>query len=244
MRRVYIKDIKELHERNYSIYDDAKTEQSALQELHDRSYYIFDEEETMELLVEYYEDFDRLAHEVSFFTLQRSNTTQTLFLKKPKAPKNRAELQKDNQSLCTKMAIAENKRKALVGEIVSMVACHIEKMNTSHIFYINVERVPFHQCNAIGRYNPLEKCFVLLQGSLLSLDVDSLFSYSEGEMQRRLFIQKNCIRKDDGFYLKKDAIFSSPSQAASYVLGWDADGNEEWMDDAGKTLGEVYGLNS
>ena len=47
MRRVYIKDIKELHERNYSIYDDAKTEQSALQELHDRSYYIFDEEDTM-----------------------------------------------------------------------------------------------------------------------------------------------------------------------------------------------------
>lgn len=244
MKRVYAKDINELHERNYSIYDDVKTEQSALQELHDRSYYIFDEEEMTELLVEYYEEFDRLAHEVSFYTLQKLNKTQDLFGEVPKVPKNRAELQKDNQSLCTKMAIAENKRKALVGEIVSMVACHIEKMNTSHIFYINVERVPFHQCNAIGRYNPLEKCFVLLQGSLLSLDVDSSFRYSEGEMQRRLFIQKNCIRKDDGFYLKKDAIFSSPSQAASYVLGRVANGKDEWIDDVGNTLGEIYHINS
>lgn len=244
MRRVYIKDIKELHERDYSIYDDAKTEQSALQELHDRSYYIFDEEETMELLVEYYEEFDRLAHEVSFYTLQKLNKTQDLFGEVPKVIDKRAEPQKGKQSVPVKIAVAENKRNILVGEIVSMVANHIKTMNTSHVFYINDDGTPFRQCNAIGRYDPLAKCFVLLQGSLLSLDVDSSYRYSVGEMQRRLFIQRNCIRKSDGFYLKKDTICSTSSQAASYVLGWDADGNEEWMDDAGKTLGEVYGLNS
>lgn len=240
MRRVYAKDIKELHERNYSIYDDAKTEQSALQELHDRSYYIFDEEETTELLVEYYEEFDRLAHEVSFYTLQKLNKTQDLFREVSRVADKRAESQKSKQSVPVKKVTAENKRKALVGEIVSMVAHHIEIMNTSHIFYINEDRTPFHQCNATGRYDPLAKCFVLLKGSLLSLDVDSSFRYSAGEMQRRIFIQKNCIKKGDGFYLKKDTICSTPSQAASFVLGKVANGKDEWIDNAGNTFGEVY----
>lgn len=243
MRRVYAKDIKELHERNYSIYDDAKTEQSALQELHDRSYYIFDEEETKELLVEYYEEFGRLAHEVSFYTLHKLNKTQDLFREVSIVADKRAESQKSKQSAPVKKVTAENKRDALVGEIVSMVAHYIEIMNTSHIFYINEDRTPFHLCNAIGRYDPLAKCFVLLKGSLLSLDVDSSFRYSAGEMQRRIFIQKNCIKKGDGFYLKKDTICSTPSQAATYVLGRFVKGKDEWIDEAGNTFGKVYPMN-
>lgn len=240
MRRVYIKDIKELHERDYSIYDDAKTEHSALQELHNRTYNIFAEEETTELLLEYYEEFDRLAHEVSFYTLQKMNKTQDLFLEVPKVTKKRLEPQKSKQSATIKKAITENKRKTLIGEIVSMVAHHIEKMSSSHIFYINENRNPICRCNAIGRYDPLAKCFVLLQGSLLSLEVDSSYRYSAGEMQRRIFVQKNCIKKCDGYHLKKDTICSTPSQAASFVLGKIASGKDVWIDDAGKTLGEVY----
>jgi hypothetical protein len=244
MRRVYAKDIKELHERNYSIYDDAKTEQSALQELHNRSYYIFDEEETTELLVEYYEEFDRLAHEVSFYSLRWLNKTQDLFLEVPKVTGKRVEPQKNEESVSVQEDIAENNRKALIGEIISMVEHHIEIMDTDHVFYIYENDTPFRQCNAIGRYDPLAKCFVLLQGSLLSLDVDSSFRYSAGEMQRRIFIQKNCMRNGDGYYLKKDTICSTPDQAASYVLGKVANGKDVWMDDAGNTLAEVYHIKS
>lgn len=242
MRRLYDKDIKELHARNYSIYDDDKAEQSALQELHNRSYYIFDEEETTELLVEYYEEFDRLAHEVSFYTLRWMNQTQNLFLEVPKVTKKRVEPQKNEESVSIQKDIAEKKRKALIGEIISMVENHIETMNTNHVFYIYENENPFRQCNATGRYDPSAKCFVLLQGSLLCLDVDSSYRYSAGELQRRLFIHKNCIRKSDGYYLKKDTICSTPSQAASYVLGKIASGKDEWMDDVGNTLGDVYHL--
>lgn len=243
MERGYAKDIKELHERNYSIYDDVKTEQSALRELHNRSYYIFDEEKTTELLIEYYEEFDRLAHEVSFYSLRWMNQTQDLFLEVPKIEKKQVE-----QNIITfessMNTSSGNKRKALIGEIVSMVAHYIETKNTIHIFYINENDSLFCKCDAMGTYDPFAKCFVLLKGSILSLDVDSSYRYSAEEIQRRIFIQKNCIRKGDCFYLKKDAICSTPSQAASYVLGRVVDGKEEWMDNAGNTLSEVYHMKS
>lgn len=59
--------LNELHERAYSIYDSKDDEEAALKELHRRAYMILDEEETINLLIEYYDEFDRLSHEYHLF---------------------------------------------------------------------------------------------------------------------------------------------------------------------------------
>ena len=71
--------LQELHNRNYSIYDDSKTEEAALQELHDNSYMIFDEEETLNLMIKYEEEFNRLSHEISFISLLEMKGRNNIF---------------------------------------------------------------------------------------------------------------------------------------------------------------------
>lgn len=71
--------LSELHERDYSIYASKDIEEAALKELHNRSYMILDEEETLNLLMEYYDEYDRLSRKISFVSLQRAVKTQKLF---------------------------------------------------------------------------------------------------------------------------------------------------------------------
>lgn len=236
MRSAYDKDIEELHERNYSIYDDAKTEQSALKELRDRLYMIFDEEVYLNLLTEYYEEFDRIVHEISFVSTQNSSRHQNLFRETPRVTPESTS-QKIKKKELTKNNVSEKTRKTLILEIVSMVERHINDSFSNRVFHITNNTEAFRHCNAIGKYDPVTKSFVLQKGSVLSLEVTSSYRYSAEEIQRRFFTQKNCLKKFDGFHLIKDVAFPSSSQAASYVLGRYADGKEEWIDDNGRKLG-------
>ncbi len=210
----YNKDINELHERNYSIYDNKEAEQLALEELQHRSYLIFDEEETINLLIAYEDEVNHLAQDVSLSSLQ-NRMKEDLFL---------------------------DRRRALLGEIISMLSNHLEKANAPQIFYLKKEKESFRRCNASGRYNPLKKSFVLLAGSLLALDVTPSYRYTPGELQRRIFIEKECVKTDQGFCLIRDFNFSSLNQATNFVLGRYASGKDEWVNDVGCKLGDYYHL--
>ena len=62
MKRKYVKDIQELHDRNYSIYDDVKTETTALKELHNQSYLVLNDEEITSIFIDYYDEEKKRKH--------------------------------------------------------------------------------------------------------------------------------------------------------------------------------------
>lgn len=95
-------------------------------------------------------------------------------------------------------------------------------------------------CRASGTYDSNGNQFLILKDSILSLDVSSSFRYTAAEFQRQKFIRLNCVKKSNGFVMKRDALCDSPSAAASFVLGRFANGWLEWKDDSNRTLKEVY----
>lgn len=110
----------------------------------------------------------------------------------------------------------------------------------NHYFFIKRHTKTRSDCDASGFYDSYSKSFVLLKDSLLSLEATSLYNYSAEGVQRRLFIIKNCVQQHDGYRLKHDINFLSPSQAASFVLGHTSELGLEWVDYEGNTLLEFY----
>jgi len=239
MEDKYYEYIKELHARDYSIYDEVEKEDAALRELHGRSYMIMSEEDTTEILTEYYEEFDRLAHSVSFVTLSWFNKTQDLFENKSHAPKevDNGLLKKDRAE--SRRAKKREKKNSMLGEIVAILEMYAEEKSKSRVFHINKSNGVLH---ATANYCPLSNTFVLLKGSYLALDVSASYRYSSGEILRRQFIKNYCVESLFGYYLKKDVVCKSPAQAASYVLGQFANGLEEWVDDKGRTFAKIYNI--
>ena len=95
-------------------------------------------------------------------------------------------------------------------------------------------------CRASGTYDSTGNQFLILKDSILSLDVSSSYRYSAADYQRQKFIKLNCVKKSNGFVMKRDALCDSPSAAASFVLGRSANGWLEWKDESSRTLKEVY----
>ena len=116
--------------------------------------------------------------------------------------------------------------------------------NTSkrHMFYIKKNLGVLRNCDARGYYDPITKKFLLLEGSLLSIEVISTYRYTASEILRKLFIKKNCIKLSSGYHLKKDALLDSPSTASSYVLGCNSNGGIDWADSEGTMLRDIYDI--
>ena len=95
-------------------------------------------------------------------------------------------------------------------------------------------------CRASGTYDSTGNQFLILKDSVLSLDVSSSYRYTSADYQRQKFIKLNCVKKPNGFVMKRDALCDSPSAAASFVLGRSANGWLEWKDESNRTLKEVY----
>ena len=95
-------------------------------------------------------------------------------------------------------------------------------------------------CRASGTYDSTGNQFLILKDSILSLDVSSSYRYTASDYQRQKFIKLNCVKKSNGFVMKRDALCDSPSAAASFVLGRSANGWLEWKDESNRTLKEVY----
>ncbi len=95
-------------------------------------------------------------------------------------------------------------------------------------------------CRASGTYDSVGKQFLILKDSILSLDVSSSYRYTAADYKRQKFIKLNCVKKSNGFVMKRDALCDSPSAAASFVLGRSANGWLEWKDESSRTLKDVY----
>lgn len=228
--------LNELHNRAYSIYDSKDDEEAALKELHRREYMILDEEETINLFIEYYDEFDSLSHEVSFVSLQQSLKTQDLFkadILNPQPVKRLA-----NVEFSTILSsLIEYKEKSKIPQQTS----DLDIDNPSeHYFYITVSDLEFGRCDVVGTYDPLTGTFKIREGSIFPLEVSSYDRYSAADIQRRIFLRKNCRKKVDGYYLRKDYVCKSPDQAAMYVWGGEVDGWSKWTDNNGRTLKEIY----
>lgn len=113
--------------------------------------------------------------------------------------------------------------------------CHTKKEKVKpaeHIFYCKKGG-----CNAKG---VLEKDgFRVFAGGILRNGVrPSIKPYILDNRQK--FIAEQCEIVDGCPVIKSDYVFTSPSSAATILIGGDANGWIEWIDIDGKTLDEVY----
>ncbi len=91
--------------------------------------------------------------------------------------------------------------------------------------------------DAIGEYT--EEGFVVNKGSKSNLEETASIHQSVKAFRSSL-VEKGILKEDNGVYLfQEDFSFSSPSTAASVVLGRSANGWTEWKDQYGKTLDEI-----
>ncbi len=108
------------------------------------------------------------------------------------------------------------------------------------LFHIVKKDDAKRSCRAFGTYVNAKNQFLILKDSVLSLEVSSSYRYTVADYQRQKFIKLNCVKKSNGFVLKRDAICDSPSAAASFVIGRSVNGWLEWKDESNRTLKEVY----
>ena len=108
------------------------------------------------------------------------------------------------------------------------------------MFYISRSVDPLRSCMAIGIYDSISKKFILKEDSLLCLVCAPSFELSSYSTNRHHFINKYCIKENNGFRLKRDMLFDTPSTAACYVLGRSANGWVEWKNKMGITLDAFY----
>ena len=111
-------------------------------------------------------------------------------------------------------------------------------------FYITRDNIGDSSCYARGKYDNVNKKFILLAGSRLSSEVTPSYRYTASDIKRSKFIKLNCGIPKDKFLLTRDAICNSPDEAASFVLGEKADGWTEWKSQDEVSLGIYYNKES
>lgn len=231
--------LKELHERNYSIYDSKDEEIAALKELHQRSYMILNEEDSINLLIEYEEEFDRLSRGVSFVSLRHSLKTQDLFnevVVKP-TPKPKPKTQTSKTDLANILAsLLSHKSEP---EKPAQPSMPDETFTEEKCFFILDNDEEFGRCEVSGTYDPVSGMFILKKGSIFPFEVPSCFRYTVTDIQRRAFLARNCVKFSKGYRLRKDFACSSPNHAAKLVRGGEVDGWTEWKDIDGNCLKDV-----
>ena len=114
------------------------------------------------------------------------------------------------------------------------------KADEQQLFYIIKNNGTKRECHAKGKYDIINNKFIILKDSILSLEVSFTYRFSVSDAMRQNFIKLNCIKKANGYVVKRDALCESPSAAASFVLGRSANGWSEWKDKDNRTLKEVY----
>lgn len=241
-------DIKELHDRQYSLYNSKREQAEALKELHEQNYMIFDEFETEFLKEEFREEFERVAHEMSFVSMLEQAKKYSIFM--PKKVSKKIEKSTSHDLLSEQ----ELKNKAL-SEVVAalltiangdsiarkeVLAAHNDPYALT--FYIIKKGQPNRTCNAHGFYDHKKMRFIIAAGSMLSLDVAPSYAASTSNLQRLKFLKEYCEKRINGYYVKVDAPCKSPRAAACFVTGRSANGWVEWRDSTGKTLKEIFNI--
>lgn len=103
-------------------------------------------------------------------------------------------------------------------------------------YYIIRENMGNRSCNAKGMYDKVNAQFIIVEGSILAHDVTSAYRFTASDIKRNKFIQLNCGNSRIEYRLKRDALCSSPDEAACYVLGENANGWIEWKSKSGLSL--------
>ncbi len=114
------------------------------------------------------------------------------------------------------------------------------KTDEQRLFYIIKNIGTKRECHAKGKYDIINNKFIILKDSILSLEVSFAFQFSVSDAMRQNFIKLNCVKRANGYVVKRDALCESPSAAASFVLGRSANGWSEWKDKDNRTLKDVY----
>jgi len=86
--------------------------------------------------------------------------------------------------------------------------------------------------------------FVVLKGSKANKDETKTAGTWVTGMRKKLFDDKILIPTDGVFVFAEDFVFGSPSAAAAAVLGRRANGWTEWKDKEGKTIDEIYRIDT
>lgn len=129
-----------------------------------------------------------------------------------------------------------------ISSLLTRESCKNLDINTAtHFFYINKNSEDGNMCEAKGRYDKTTRKFILLSGSRWSQEVTKTYKYSAAEIMRRNYIKSHCKQLHGSIIQKNDILFDSPSLAASFVIGDNVNGLEEWVDEYGNSLENVYG---
>lgn len=157
----------------------------------------------------------------------------------------------ENSTIPTKSAIAESDRSEMeefienirmlvntLGHKVFDEKREFKASKSKNIFKIKANR------GADGQGEPSVDGFVVFKDSLAAgIPVKSM-TETFVNLRNKLIDQKVIVKYDKSYKFSDDYIFSSPSSAASIVLGRNANGLVEWKLNNGKTLKEFETENN
>lgn len=102
----------------------------------------------------------------------------------------------------------------------------------------NLFRITVRGCNAHAIFNETDHSMRILKGSLLPQS--TVPSYRDGEKRNAVIAAMSKPTKDGFWELQRDYVLNSPSTAASYCAGRSCNGWNEWVNDDGQSLDELY----
>ena len=117
--------------------------------------------------------------------------------------------------------------------LTSFIGCNIfdvVKTKEKHLFYTKGRG-----CEAKGFYDA--KGFTVLKGSIIAKSSAPSLTWKE---KRENLVKEYTFVNGDKLELESDKTFSSPSSAATFVLGRSSNGWSDWKDKDGQTLDSVY----
>lgn len=98
--------------------------------------------------------------------------------------------------------------------------------------------------NAVAQGEMIDDGFVVLKGSKSNIDETKTAGTWVTGMRKKLLDDKILIPDNGVFVFAEDFVFGSPSAAAASVLGRRANGWIEWKDKDGKTIHEIYRIET
>lgn len=128
-----------------------------------------------------------------------------------------------------------------MGEIIPEQKTIKEKPE-DHFFYLRQDPEPGRFCDAKGWYNPDKQYFIIKAGSVISRELALQYKGTTFERARSLFIQRNCILRNDKLVVQNDVTINSPTMAACHVTGRVVKNRTIWTDSKGKTINDIYGM--
>lgn len=105
-----------------------------------------------------------------------------------------------------------------------------QKTNSDNMLYIQATR------GASAQGFSTSEGFVVLKDSLIADSVTRSFTDNYRQLREKLLANKTVVEEKEGLRLVKDTLFSSPSTAASIVMGRCANGLAEWKTKDGRIL--------